>query len=190
MLNAKEQMKFGLIGIAALSALAAIIEWIDLGDSKTKVFNSNNQPQQEQQKIDKSVDIKSLELLENNLGFLIAGNSGQSINFGNDENLDCSATWQLNRLDPQAENALIKKTKRKEDNTFFIECYFQDQYFIQSSKHDTLAEIIITDNKPEDKTASFVVKFKLLNTSSDSPIMLSIGYQKIIVTPEQYELIF
>jgi hypothetical protein len=190
MLNTKELMKFGLTGIAALSALTAIIAWIDLGDSKTKVYNSNNQPQQEQQKINKSVDIKNLEILGNNLGFLIAGDAGQSINFGDDENLDCSATWQLDRLDPQAENALIKKTKHKEDNTFSIECYFKNQHFAQSLKHDTLAEIIITDNKPEDKTASFVVKFELFNTSSDSPKMLSIGYQKINVTPEQYELIF
>jgi hypothetical protein len=182
----KEQGKRILIGAAALIAIGI---WISPADKNTNASSNKTQSQPTPHAMDKNLTT-TLKIKGNSVDCLIAGDAGQSINFGDDENLDCSATWQLDRLDPHAENALIKKTKRKEDNTFFIECYFQDQHFVQSSKHDTLAEIIITDNKPEDKTASFIVKFELFNTSSDNPKMLSIGYQKINVTPEQYELIF
>lgn len=132
----------------------------------------------------------NLKILRNSLGFTIAGEAGQSIYFGNDDDFYCSATWQLDRLDPQAEKALVKKTKRNKDKTFSIECDYQEQYFTQSSKHDTLAEILIIDNNPEAKTASFIVKLDLFNTTSESPRMLSMDYQLMKVTPEQYELIF
>ena len=187
MSDTQEQIKFGLIGIIVL---AALIAWIGSGDSKTKTPSFNNQPQQKQQKINKSVDIKNLEILGNNLGFFIDGKAAQSVHFGIKSDFECEAIWQFDELNPQVAKALVKKDKRNSNKTTSIDCNTGGQYFVQSSKHDTIFELLIIDNKPKEKTAKFVVKFKLLNMTSNNPEYLTMNYAQIDIIPETYELIF
>lgn len=187
MAYSKEQRKWIFMGFTTLMVLVA---WMGSGSTEIEASTNLSNTQKSHEKVDKDVDVGKLSILGNHTGFTINGKAAQSISFGIKGDLECSATWQMDELNPQAAKALVKKDKNNSDKTTSIECYFGNNNFVQSSKHDTIFELFLVDNKPEDKTAKFVVKFHLLNITNTSPEYLTMNYTEMDITPDNYELIF
>lgn len=190
MSKSEELGKNLLIGTGILVAFTA---WIGSGNEPTEASNIKTEPPKNliQEPNGKEISVKSFNILGANVGFTIDNKAAQSVGFGIKDNIECSATWQLDDLNPQVANSLIKKDKNNRDKTTQISCTFDGQTYIQSSKHKTSFEFGIINNDPSTKSASLIVKLSLLKASDiANPQYLNINLTQVDIKPDTYDQIF
>jgi hypothetical protein len=190
MSESEELGKKLLIGIGILAAVTA---WIGSGNEPTEAINLKTATSDNiiQERNDKELTVQSFKILGAGTGFTIANKAAQSVFFGIKDNIECSATWQLDDLNPQVVNALIKKDKNNRDKTTQVSCTFDGQTYVQSSKHETSFELGIINNDPETKSASLIIKLSLLKASDiANPQYLNINLTQVDISPDTYDQIF
>lgn len=183
--NTQKRIIFGLLALFGLSAI--------INQKESPNTNTNASSQVSASKATQFIEQTPTKIIDASVGFLIANSAGQTVHFGNDTELQCSVSWQMDRLNPNAKEAIKIESVKGNNQKASMTCYYLKELFVNSSKHNTEYTVVITENNPKNKTAEMLVYLKLVGLKSVSDThqkYLTIKPTHLSITPELYSKIF
>lgn len=166
---------------------------VDKSEKANNSANNSINSVNTQQEILKNIAQVPTKLIDASVGFLIANSAGQTARFGNDTGLECSVSWQMDSLDPNAKEAIKIESVKGNNQKASMTCYYLKELFVDSSKHNTEYTVVITENDPKNKTAEMLVYLKLVSLKSVSDThqqYLTIKPSRVSIPTNLYSKIF